>query len=82
MAYTEAEANEKWCPMARGPYHFASGKFKFTGNRSGDANDEEFPRCITSECMAWRWVMSRQFREEFSNRPDANKGYCGAFGDG
>lgn len=40
---TEGEAKEKWCPFD----HWSA-----TQNEGGEA-----PRCIGSQCMAWRWKL-------------------------
>lgn len=72
--YTEAEAAERWCPLAR--FKFASTSDNPSCNREGGPNGGDNPwmisgtRCIGSRCMAWRWVI-----EEARAR-----GYCGAFG--
>ncbi len=53
MIVTEAEARKKWCPKAR----WALGaEDNNAGNRFSNDNNPESCRCISSECMAWRWA--------------------------
>lgn len=49
MLLTEEEARKKWCPFA--------GEGRLMLGPSGD------PRCIASECMAWRWKHKKVERE-------------------
>lgn len=45
---TEEEAKTKWCPFARP--NGGNG-----ANRLGTRASDKDPRCIGSECVAWRW---------------------------
>jgi hypothetical protein len=82
---TEAQAKEKWCPLAREAWlearasetldskirvHPPAIESVVVGNRHNDS--PRISRCIGSGCMAWRPVM----------RPgsDVEVGFCGAFG--
>jgi len=66
---TEDEAKTKWCPHVRQSNGYKEG---FSKNResSGAPTDA---RCIASECMAWRWIISPE------KAPNAS-GYCGLAG--
>lgn len=88
--YTEAEANTKWCPLARlaEPWCHGSGTLSPTTavaavNRgSPELLSEEWEPnalCIASKCMAWRWAEpDSDNSEDFPDDPV--RGYCGAFG--
>jgi hypothetical protein len=49
---TEAEASEKWCPMARVDGCFESYP---AFNRVKDDSSPNEACCIASDCMMWRW---------------------------
>lgn len=78
--YTEAEAAERWCPLAR--YKFASTSDNPSCNREGGPSGGTNPwlisgtRCIGSKCMAWRPVDVVQI----GDLGLIARGYCGAFG--
>lgn len=48
MRVTEEEARKKWCPMVA------------AADVPADANGDLRPRCIASECMAWRVVPGKK----------------------
>ena len=55
MLVTEEEAYERWCPFARTAFPLdapavAANRFLVEDNRP-----EGVPRCVASQCMAWRW---------------------------
>jgi hypothetical protein len=73
---TEAEATERWCPLARA---IISPELKIAKDIPGAVVNREYGGpgadcyCIASECMAWR----------LAHKPASNgdeTGYCGAFG--
>lgn len=61
MAMTEAEAREKWCPMARvtSMTHGSSGVNRGTAGR----DDVRDTRCLASGCALWTWVGKEQGKE-------------------
>ena len=65
--YTEEEAKTKWChaTIARTNVHV------------DDRLDSFQPRCIGSDCMAWRWQPNASVSQGINGtRP----GYCGLAG--
>ena len=62
---TESEAREKWCPFSRATRK--SEGVWLVANRADTLNPKAC-RCITSDCMAWRWH-------------DNLYGYCGLSGN-
>lgn len=79
MMVTEDEARKKWCPHAR--LTSPSGDSR-SWNRVMRATPgfEDYPHCIASECMAWRWD------DRFEGAPaqwvgySDTHGYCGLAG--
>ena len=67
---TEIEAKTKWCPLARTISTISDGKSGSTvaSNRSAT----EFPYCIASSCMFWRW--------SHQDTADQPTGFCGGAG--
>lgn len=80
MLMTEQEARTKWCPH----YRIFAGNSETGDNRpNGPFN----PRCIASDCMAWRKENSferngkeRSAYEREIGVGNTGRGYCGAFG--
>lgn len=80
MLNTEEEAKLKWCPHARvlGQLTTLEGENIETGPQNrGSIMGDKLPvcLCIATDCMAWRWSLSRP-------RPDASlgsvpEGFCG-----
>ena len=83
VMYTEDEARTKWCPLARRMLTDAShalaedpGHGIGSANRVGiDAHNAD-PKCIASDCAAWRWLPANY--DELGEV--TRQGYCGAFG--
>lgn len=65
---TEDEAKTKWCPFARslvvmrekGTETILSSVTanRWTGNVAHTPSPETQPRCLGSDCMAWRWEVN------------------------
>lgn len=61
---TEDEAKTKWCPFARVLIDDGDGGHRTSANRlemggePGPDLDWPTPRCIASECMAWRQTVT------------------------
>jgi hypothetical protein len=76
-AITEAEAVGKWCPDARTSIitTIDEGKAQYApGNRTNySPYFERDARCISSRCMAWRWISG-------SEQAGTGRGYCGRAG--
>jgi len=75
MPMMEDKAKEKWCPFVR---HFtgnASDDYSIdpAANRWGKHLNPNPCRCIASDCMAWRWQLTRDGWASAS-------GYCGLAG--
>lgn len=72
--YTDAEANQKWCPFSR----VMNIKGEGGGNRwDGSEGIHDVPNkswCLGSSCAAWRWYSNPEHGE-------ARLGYCGLAGD-
>lgn len=51
---TEEQAKKKWCPMVRAGL---KGANTYVGINwpSGEVLDQEYAKCIGSDCMMWRW---------------------------
>ena len=64
---TEAEAKERWCPLARAVDE------EIVVNRLKDGSPSIAAQCVASECMAWR-------RAHSDDPTGMERGYCGAFG--
>jgi hypothetical protein len=94
---TEDEAKTKWCPFARisspiydktrtwGGHHPKIGAE--TANRG--AREEQWPLCIGSACMAWRWAGYRAADGTWVRKtaagegpfiPEKADGFCGLAG--
>jgi hypothetical protein len=82
---TENEAKEKWCPFARqldwaseSPSVDIPAQMMFSAANRYLAPNNDFPRCIGSDCMAWRWSpgVSGGTSEAFSSV----EGHCGLAG--
>lgn len=78
---TEDEARKKWCPESLR----TNGKVAINRAAHGSAADE--PRCIASQCMAWRWTRGNLYRRvdpTENNGTDflqiTGTGYCGKAG--
>lgn len=70
--YTEKEAREKWCPMARRSMDMAAGMFTNMPN-------PEAIKCIAHLCMAWR--LRRRYADEKRDAEISHgTGYCGLAG--
>jgi len=74
---TEETAKTKWCPMVR----IVIGHKDDIWQNRAVKNRAEFVAkgcpeicCIASDCMMWRWELTR---EEAQNGYQAKKGYCG-----
>lgn len=72
--FTEQEAREKWCPMARVDFrsfnHVTGGDETFVGNRAAP--------CIASQCMMWRWRDPKENKElKKQNAMHVAQGFCG-----
>jgi len=65
---TEQEAKTKWCPMA------------YT-NRGEEMRPPESVRCITSECMMWRWNVRGAWVNGVYDDNYPVEGYCGLGGE-
>lgn len=88
--WTEAEARTKWCPLARQLVHHETG----AGVALTSANrfDSKVSLCIASDCMSWRWQLTKVPLPEhgkygmavglaYALQPTTfERGYCGAFG--
>lgn len=83
MLLTEAEAKEKWCPLARVVEIDHEGEPIQgwpVGNRASQAQyAHPHARCIGSACMAWRAIAEKEYAEG-STFTVHKRGYCGAFG--
>ena len=69
---TEKEAKKKWCPMIRFQIGLDNAAWQGVAytNRGEEMRPPESVRCITSECMMWRWYTL-----------DKEEGYCGLGGE-
>jgi hypothetical protein len=76
MKTTEEDAKTKWCPEGRLIAKFNNGDAA-TFNRTQGRSD--WPRCIGSDCMFWRWVRDEHGWPENDSNGHA-LGYCGAAG--
>ncbi len=65
--YTEDQARQKWCPMAR----VQEDGNAPAANRTTKADNPGTARCLGSDCMAWRWTV-RDKRDK--------RGFCGMAG--
>lgn len=84
---TEEEAKTKWCPMSRvSAYpHTGGDKISLFANRDicflvpGNSYDPatDITKCIASECMLWRWELTR---EQAENGYHPTDGFCGLGG--
>jgi hypothetical protein len=86
--YTEAEAKTKWCPLARAVRGDGVSAF----NRGTDMKPDVATFCIASDCMSWRWELTKEPLPKGSNPGLAHglayalqpttfeRGFCGAFG--
>lgn len=57
MILTEEEARKRWCPFVRFEDGFNRGAID-PMNRP-EKSDDFVPRCIASDCMAWRFGKSQ-----------------------
>lgn len=73
---TEEEAGGKWCPQSRSQAH--------GGANRPDGASGGIGCCIGSRCMAWRWVVAPDVRDNWNvNFPEKQvraEGYCGLAG--
>lgn len=78
---TEDEAREKWCPFARvavtehSDMHASiasANRLPGTGGSAVDDPDLEWPspRCIASDCMAWRKKLAVKWTDRNKGEPD------------
>jgi hypothetical protein len=75
--YTETEAKQKWCPLARAS---DIGNQPVSVNRRGREPDADC-MCIASACMAWRWADGLDLIDSMvAERNGSRRGFCGAFG--
>lgn len=77
---TEEEAKTKWCPFARVP-GISLGGHGIAINRSTEDDPKQkslTPKCIGSDCMAWREDLTR---DEASQGFAAQSGHCGLAGN-
>lgn len=89
---TEEQAKEKWCPFARAPLSWAVDEDHYdTLAAAVNIGRPMICRCQGSDCMAWRWEPSEDFKnrqvayEDSSNLPGTMpeplpRGYCGLAG--
>lgn len=89
--YTEEEAKNKWCPMARVMQVSNKQAVGKTHNRiwSHDGNVEgngilnlglPGTSCIASDCGMWRWQDGTGDEHEDGSETDNERGYCGLAG--
>jgi len=71
---TEDEAKTKWCPFAR----IADPNAPTGGNTYINKIDGVAPRCIGSDCMAWRSKPDKLYERDPDKYPLL--GYCGLAG--
>jgi len=57
---TVDEAKTKWCPMARVDSYnqYTPSVQRVCANREIEAANPEWSRCIASQCMMWREIMT------------------------
>lgn len=68
----EDEAKTKWCPFARNQPAINRGGMDFLHDCD--------PRCIGSECMAWRWNKDNRQEVGHDEIGAPERGYCGLAG--
>ena len=69
MRLTEEDARTKWCPHVR------------INGFNRDLNQDAYPLCIASNCMAWRWYISNFVGPGSpSDRSFTATGFCGLSG--
>ena len=57
---SEDEAKTKWCPHARVATYAMGGDGGMAAtNKVSNGKIRDGARCIGSECMAWRWQVTR-----------------------
>ena len=73
---TEDEAKQKWCPHARIQTSWTSlhGGVALAGTNRWEKGSA---KCIASECMAWRWCVTRV---DDDDNDIHDYGYCGLGG--
>lgn len=67
---TEDEARKKWCPMARLSNQNFGGSWNRAQREPGEHDDVSWmPRCIASDCMAWRWYSRTSRKKQGDGAP-------------
>jgi len=79
MILTVEQADAKWCPHARAVFlpkdQAFDNRIEHPHNRVG--GDPDYCRCVSSDCMAWRW------HDPKTDNPGdecIRRGYCGLSG--
>jgi len=63
--FTDDEAKEKWCPMARVQYDDRFEGYGYSHNRMEESDKiPKHSHCIGSKCMLWRETPSMQNKEK------------------
>ena len=65
MMVTTELASTLWCPFARS-YNYDDDNKSVSSNRAEGGAPDPWCRCITTNCMAWRWYDT-----------NSRLGYCG-----
>lgn len=77
---TEEQAKKKWCPMVRAGL---KGANTYVGINwpSGEVLDQEYAKCIGSDCMMWRWSQRPEPHQPGNNTTGHDgDGRCGLAG--
>lgn len=85
MLTTEEEAKTKWCPFARVAVDARGASVSVNRHLEGAITQRE-TRCLTSACMAWRWIDDEWLTEEPNDPTESppstrhRRGFCGLAG--